>query len=54
MVVEIKYTLESLKHYTEPGEEVFRVIIEYNNVPIDMDKYIKCMMSYILIIIIQN
>ena len=31
-----KYTLESLKkHYTEPWEdEVFRVIIEYNNVPI--------------------
>ncbi len=50
-----KYTLESLKkHYTEPWEdEVFRVIIEYNNVP-NMDKYIKCMMSYILIIIIQK
>ena len=52
-----KYTLESLKkHYTEPWEdEVFRVIIEYNNSSYWIwTKYIKCMMSYILIIIIQK
>ena len=38
-----KYTLESLKkHYTEPWEdEVFRVIIEYNNVPIGYGQIYK-------------
>ena len=38
-----KYTLESLKkHYTEPWEdEVFRVIIEYNNVPIGYGQVYK-------------
>lgn len=35
MVVEIKYTLESLKTlYRALGRWSFRVIIEYNNVPI--------------------
>ena len=43
MVVEIKIYIRIIKkHYTEPWEdEVFRVIIEYNNVPIGYGQIYK-------------